>query len=87
MITKNSKCSDRLIYVGPSIPGHKLVKYQIFIGGLPKHIPEVFENCREIQNLFVPIEKLAQAETEIRTKGKLLNKYYKKVMEVFLNGI
>lgn len=29
---------ERLIYVGPSYKNGKLLKYQVFIGGLPTHI-------------------------------------------------
>ena len=31
---------ERLIYVGPSYKNGKLLKYQVFIGGLPTHIAE-----------------------------------------------
>ena len=33
---------ERLIYVGPSYKNGKLLKYQVFIGGLPTHIDDVF---------------------------------------------
>ena len=36
--------AERFIYVGPSYKNGKLLKYQVFIGGLPTHIDDVFEN-------------------------------------------
>lgn len=68
---------DRLIYVGPPYKGGKLLKYQVFIGGLPKHIDDVFEKVPQIKNLFVPIAELANAEKAIAKSGTPLNKYYR----------
>ena len=39
---------ERLIYVGPSYKNGKLLKYQVFIGGLPTHVDDVFEKCPQI---------------------------------------
>lgn len=68
---------ERLIYVGPSYKGGKLQKYQVFIGGLPTHIDDVFEKCPQIKNLFVPVSNLAEAEKAIAKAGTPLNKYYR----------
>ena len=35
---------QRLIYVGPTLKGHTLIKYQVFIGGYPTHITDVLED-------------------------------------------
>ena len=40
---------ERLIYVGPPYKGGKLLKYQVFIGGLPKHIDDVLKNARKLK--------------------------------------
>lgn len=68
---------ERFIYVGPPYKGGKLQKYQVFIGGLPTHIGEVFEKCPQIKNLFVPVGNLAEAEKAIAKAGTPLNKYYR----------
>lgn len=74
--------SQRLIYVGPTLKGYKLIKYQVFIGGYPTHIDEEFEKCPQLKRLFVPVKALVQAEKEIATAGTPLNKYYKMVKGV-----
>lgn len=33
---------QRLIYVGPTLKGHTLIKYQVFIGGYPTHVDDIF---------------------------------------------
>ncbi len=82
-ITKKSAAkSQRLIYVGPTLKGYKLVKYQVFIGGYPAHLTDVFEFCPQIKWLFVPVAELTKAEAEVKTAGTPLNKYYKLAMEV-----
>lgn len=67
---------ERLIYVGPSYKNGKLLKYQVFIGGLPMHIDDVFEACPQIKKLFVPVKDLVQAEKDIATAGTPMHKYY-----------
>ena len=74
--------SKQLIYIGPTIGGYRLVKYQIYLGGLPKHIDGVFQQMPQIKRLFVPVSELSKAEAEVRTQGTPLNKYYKLAMEV-----
>lgn len=73
---------QRLIYVGPTLKGYKLVKYQVFIGGYPTHLDAEFTKCPQIERLFVPVKDLVQAEQEIATAGTPLNKYYKLAQEV-----
>lgn len=84
MAVKQSETSklQRLIYVGPTLKGYRLIKYQVFIGGYPKHIDDVFEACPQIKKLFVPVKDLVQAEKDIAMAGTPLNKYYKLAMEV-----
>lgn len=73
---------QRLIYIGPTLKGFKLVKYQVFIGGYPTHITDVYEMCPQIKRLFVPVAELTKAEAAVKTSGTPLNKYYKMVQEV-----
>ena len=73
---------QRLIYIGPTLKGHTLIKYQVFIGGYPTHIADVLEACPQIKRLFVPVKDLVQAEKDVATAGTPLNKYYKLALEV-----
>lgn len=72
---------NRLIYVGPTLKGNKLTRYQVFIGGLPKHIDDVFDKVPQIKNLFIESKNLVETERAIATAGTPLNKYYKVVSE------
>ena len=67
---------ERLIYVGPSYKNGKLLKYQVFIGGLPTHIDDVFEKRPQIKKLFVAVSELPEAEMAIAKAGTPMNKYY-----------
>lgn len=73
---------QRLIYIGPTLKGYKLIKYQVFIGGYPTHLDEEFAKCPQLKRLFVPVKDLVQAEKEVNTAGTPLNKYYKLAQEV-----
>lgn len=73
---------QRLIYVGPTLKGHRLIRYQVFIGGYPTHVDDVFEACPQIKRLFVPVKDMVQAEKDIATAGTPLNKYFKLALEV-----
>lgn len=70
-----------LIYVGPTLKGYKLRKYQVFIGGLPEHVKVELERFPQLRQLFVPTAKLVEAEKAIATPGTPINKYYKMAME------
>lgn len=67
---------QRLIYVGPTLKGYKLIQYQVFIGGYPTHIDNVFAECPQIKHLFVPVAELNTAESDIAKAGTPLHKYY-----------
>ena len=67
---------ERLIYVGPSYKNGKLLKYQVFIGGLPNHIDDVFEKGPQIKKMFVAVSELPEAERAIAKAGTPMNKYY-----------
>ncbi len=81
---KNAKPTkpQRLIYVGPTLKGLKLIKYQVFIGGYPTHVDAEFAKCPQLKRLFVPVKNLTQAEKDVKTAGAPLNKYYKLALEV-----
>lgn len=64
----------KLIYIGPTLADFSVVKYQIFIGGLPS----VFDDSKRMtlcRRLCVPVPELTQKEREMNTKGTPLYKY------------
>lgn len=60
---------ERLIYVGPNIPGGVLWTGQVFKGGYPPHLAELFERHPEVKELFVPVATLSEVQKKIRTAG------------------
>lgn len=83
MAIKNKKsASEKLIYVGPNLSRGRLLQYQVFIGGLPKHLDAEFDEFPQLEKLFVSVEQLNRALEEVQQTGTPLNKYYKQAMEV-----
>ncbi len=74
--------TNTLVYVGPTLSGYRLIKYQTFIGGIPDYLDDIILACPTMKHLFVPREKINDAEQKIKKLGTPLNKYYKKSMEV-----
>lgn len=66
----------RVIYVGPNLTRGRLLRYRVYIGGLPTHLDEEFKKCPNLGKLFVSLEHIKEAEMEIMTAGTPLNKYY-----------
>lgn len=80
-IRKQTLITDRYIYIGPPLSRARLAKYQVFIGGLPTHLDDVFAKCPAVKKLFVPLSDLIKAEQEVKQAGTPLNKYYKLAKE------
>mgnify|MGYP003094968629 CR=1 FL=1 len=72
----------QLIYIGPTLSGYRLVKYQVFIGGYPAYLQDIYEKFPQIKMLFVAPAELNKAEADVKKKGTPLNKYYRLAMEV-----
>jgi hypothetical protein len=65
--------ANRLIYVGPNVPGGILQRFQVFKGGLPPYCKDLFEKAPKMKELFVPVEFLVSIHAPIKgttiTKG------------------
>jgi hypothetical protein len=60
---------QRLVYVGPNVPGGILQRFQVFKGGLPPYCKDLFEKAPEIKELFVPVEGLEATRKKIDEPG------------------
>lgn len=66
------------IYIGPNIKG--VVKSGTsFRNGLPTKLKEKITEQPILEKLIVSVEELAQAQSEIKEKGTVLNTVYEKV--------
>lgn len=75
---------QRLIYCGPNI-GFKATKDTTYIGGIPKMLDQEIKDCKEIKNLFVPIEKYSETKQKIKEEGTIESISYKIVQEFLRN--
>lgn len=76
--------SERLIYCGPNI-GFKVVKDTVYIGGIPKILDEEIKKCKEIKNLFVPLESYVETKKKVLEEGTIESLSYKAVEEFIRN--
>ena len=77
---------EQLIYIGPNVPGGMLQRYQVFRGGKPEHLKDLFEKCPELQGLFVQVTDLAMAEKALGTAGTVENTLYRETAKFFAKG-
>jgi hypothetical protein len=77
---------ERLIYIGPNLPGGKLSKYAIYKGGLPTHLNDVYEACPAIKKLFVEPSSMAKKEQAIQQKGTPESVFYSQVLDYSKKG-
>lgn len=77
---------EQLIYIGPNVPGGMLQRYQVFRGGKPEHLKDLFEKCPALQGLFVQVTELAVAEKALGTAGTVENTLYREAAKFFAKG-
>ena len=77
---------EQLIYVGPNVPGGVLQRYQVFRGGKPEHLKDLFEKCPALQGLFVPVIDLTVAEKALGIAGTVENTLYRETAKFFAKG-
>jgi len=75
-VAGKKKSPERLIYIGPNVPGGILSRYQIFKGGFPPHCEELFKKLPEIKKLFVDVLTLSKAQEQLDKEGSELARVY-----------
>ena len=73
--------AEKLVYVGPQLPRGRLKTNKIFEGTREQIIasPEMEEVLKRyplVQNMLVPVSKLAEAKQKIAAGGNALHKFY-----------
>jgi hypothetical protein len=74
------KKADTLVYCGPSFPG-QLQQYSVYKGGIPKYLDKHIEKCPNINNLFVPINRLAITRDKLNQQGSREYQLYKNILK------
>ncbi|GIO08009.1 hypothetical protein J31TS6_40370 [Brevibacillus reuszeri] len=70
-----------LIYVGPNIPGGRLMQYTVFRGGIPDYLDDLLEKQPAIRQLLVPVQDLSSVQVRISTPGTLEHTFYQRVKD------
>jgi hypothetical protein len=75
-----------LIYLGPNIPSI-INRFTVYKDGMPKHLDKNFQDCPDIQKLFVPVAKLSEVLEKINKTGTPYNVWYSTVIEFAKKGV
>ncbi|NNV06215.1 hypothetical protein ETC03_07110 [Geobacillus sp. MMMUD3] len=75
-----------LVYIGPSLPGGLLTRYTIFSNGIPAHLQGYCEECLSFKQLFVPPERLALAENNLKDPTSAESVFYRDTVDFFRKG-
>ena len=73
--------AEKLVYVGPQLPRGRLKTNKIFEGTRDQilaspEMAEVLKRYPLVQNMLVPVSKLAEAKQKIAAGGNALHKFY-----------
>lgn len=60
---------ERLIYVGPNLPGGRLLSGQVFKGGYPPYLEDVFNETPEVKQLFFPVDRVMEVQKKLKEPG------------------
>ncbi|MEC0092499.1 hypothetical protein [Paenibacillus macquariensis] len=74
--TATKVADEQLIYVGPTIERGILRQHQVFKGGHPACLENLFTKYPLLKSLFVPVDQLNSAQIDLSKKGTSLNAAY-----------
>ncbi len=87
--TENTDNTTSYVYIGPSLPGAKLMMNTV-LSGTRKEISEYYKDVVErypnVEKLIVPVGKLSESRAKVRTGGNVLNKYYNDLLSQVQKG-
>ncbi|MBQ7263479.1 MAG: hypothetical protein IJR14_07135 [Synergistaceae bacterium] len=75
-----------LVYVGPSIPGGALRRFQVFKGELPAYVRKVIAEIPEVVMLFAPAVCLDAMRRKIETPGTNEARLFYAVQKAAMKG-
>lgn len=58
-----------LIYLGPNLPGGRMLHSTVFRGGIPEYLKPLLEERPDVAELIVPVEEMAGVQARISQKG------------------
>ncbi|MEC0171165.1 hypothetical protein [Paenibacillus graminis] len=57
------------IYVGPNLPGGRLLQSTVFRGGVPAYLQPLLDEQPDIAALIVPVDELSEVQAKIVQTG------------------
>lgn len=72
----------KMIYIGASLSGSRLIHATVFSGGYTEPVKELIKEHPWMERLFVPVNQYTEKMKELTTKGTALNIYARKSKEV-----
>ncbi len=81
---KEQNNGEKYVYIGPSLPNEKLMANTVISGKkaeIVNYYKEVIERFPNVERLIVPVERLADCRTKIKSNGNMMNKYYNDLVE------
>lgn len=58
-----------LIYLGPNLPGGRLLQSTVFRGGIPIYLQSLLDEKPDVAALIVPVDEIKGVEARIVQKG------------------
>jgi len=87
--TANTDNATSYVYIGPSLPGAKLMTNTVLSGTrkeISEYYKDVIEQYPNVAKLIVPVGKLSESRAKVRTNGNVLNKYYNDLLSQVKKG-
>lgn len=87
--TAHSDNATNYVYIGPSLPGAKLMMNTVLSGTrkeISEYYKDVIERYPNVEKLIVPVGKLSESRAKVRTGGNVLNKYYSDLLSQVQKG-
>lgn len=77
-----------LIYLGPNLPGGRLLQSTVFRGGIPEYLKPLLEEQPDVAALIVPVNEITGVQTQIVQTGTPEYGAYQAILKGgTLNGI
>ncbi|MEK5181355.1 hypothetical protein [Paenibacillus sp. FSL R5-0928] len=66
---KVEKQSPTCIYLGPNLPGGRLLQSTVFRGGIPEYLKPLLEELPDVEELIVPVDIMSEVQERIGKTG------------------
>ena len=63
---------SQVIYIGPNVSTLGLMRYQVYLNGLPSEVQAAIAKFPEVEKLIVPVEELTVSLQKLNTPGEEL---------------